>query len=105
MWDHELEDDALEQACETIEAYEESMRTIWAELQARLGGKDAEKDYKAAVRLVKETVEAQGAAGKLDGTGRLRIGRYIIPTRDRAGGGFEVPTWEKRTRNGPIERA
>lgn len=36
---------------------------------------------------------------------RIRIGRYVVTTRSRAGGGFQVPAWEKSTAIGSIDLA
>ena len=61
------------------------------------------KDHKVgkARKAVKSLVEQY----ELEDGQRIRVGGFVITTKSSAGGGFEVPTWEKTTIGtmGPID--
>ena len=76
-----IEDAELAEAIETLLEHEESHREYVKAKQAING----------RVALFAETVQ--------DGQ-RVRCGNYVFEMKERAGGGFTVPTWEKRIPSG-----
>lgn len=87
MWDEEIENEQLEDALSTLNGFNMQL-AIFRE-------KYATKDVNAARKLIKETIEAYSREHELAGGERLRVGRFVVTTRNRAGGGFEVPEWHK----------
>jgi hypothetical protein len=87
LWDEEVDDEALEDALVTINGFNMQL-AIFKERYAT-------KNVAAARKLVKETVEAYARQHELHGGERLRVGRFVVHTTPRSGGGFEVPRWSK----------
>ena len=87
MFDEVLENEELEEALSTLNGFNMQL--------AIFRDRYATKDVNAARKLIKETVEAYSREHELSGGERLRVGRFVVTTRARAGGGFEVPTWRK----------
>lgn len=87
MFDEVIENEELEAAIDTIAAFNMQLAIFREKYQT--------KDVAQARKLLKETVEAYAREHELIGGERLRVGKYIVNTAQRAGGGFEVPVWQK----------
>lgn len=94
LFDIEIENPELEAAIELMEAADEAVEAAIAEFIATRaeGNKRA---LSGARKLYKETVENICRERSLGSDQRIRVGRYVVTTVRRAGGGFEVPDWSK----------
>jgi hypothetical protein len=76
IFDRTIESPEIEEAIETLMRAREYAK-----------GHGVGKAKKLVASLVEQYALEDGE--------RLRVGQYVVTGRKRAGGGFEVPTWEK----------
>lgn len=94
LYDVVVENPELEAAIELIEAADEAVaEAIAAFIATRAEGN--KRALSGARKLYKETIENICRERSLGSDGRIRVGRYVVTTVRRAGGGFEVPDWSK----------
>jgi hypothetical protein len=79
LWDRTIESPELESAIELI-------------MDNKL-----DPETQTAVNAARKTIKQLTEQYELTDGQRLRVGRYVIHGKQRAGGGFNVPTWSKTT--------
>lgn len=85
IFDKEIKDEALEKLCaDFMETRDPRSKT------QRRTNKTAKDGINAAIASMKDVKDGEV----------VRVGDFLIPVTNRAGGGFEVKTWSKKMAKG-----